>query len=316
MKLRKHIISIILISLLFCACAQGRICYTYGSTKRVPICESAEEAGVKLREAMIKRSEVVEICLLTDTAASESEPIIDAVFEKALEHTGEPDEGDYLRFQYERCSASAEPAATEGRTAVLITYNISYYTTAEQEEATGEKVAEIVEGLDLEGKTEKEKADAVYDYICSNVSYDYEHWGESDYSLKRTAYAALVDGNAVCQGYCAALYRLLLAAGVDNRIIYGTGCHDSKGSENHTWNLIDVYGVYYNADVTWDAGEKSRKYYLKSDETFEDDHTRSKEYISDSLAADRDFKPEDDDATFTAMAGTLIKAAAKTLVKQ
>ena len=155
----------------------------------------------------------------------------------------------------------------------------------------------------------------MYDYICSNVSYDYEHWGESDYSLKRTAYAALINGNAVCQGYCTALYRLLLAAGVDNRIIYGTGYQTKNEGEDHTWNLISIYGDYYNADATWDAGDEDRKYYLKSDETFRSDHARSEEYISDSLTASRDCMPEDGNAAFTAMAGTLIKTAADTLAR-
>ena len=315
MKLGRHIASILIMSLLLCAGAEGRICYTYGSTVDAPVYESADDACSMLREAMTERREVIKMCLLTDIAASDSEPIIDAIFEKALEHTGKPQEGDYLRFQYEKCRASAEPVSTGGQAAVLITYNISYYTTDEQEKATEKKVEEILESLDLDGKTEKEKADAVYDYICSNVSYDYEHLGESDYSLKRTAYAALVDGRAVCQGYCTALYRLLLAAGVDNRIIHGTGYPGGDEGEDHTWNLIDIYGDYYNADVTWDAGGEDRKYYLKSDETFASDHTRSDDYISDSLTADSDCKPEDGNTAFTAMAGTLIRTAVRTLKK-
>ena len=84
MKLRRHIASIIMISLLLCASAQGRLCYTYGNTISVPVCSSVDEAGSKLREAMTERNEVINICLLTDTAASESEPLIDAIFEKAL----------------------------------------------------------------------------------------------------------------------------------------------------------------------------------------------------------------------------------------
>ena len=301
--------------LLLCIAVPGHLCNAYADASGVPVCETSDDAGNELRKAMTERSETVRICLLTDTAASETEPVIEAIFEKALEHTGEQDEGDYLRFQYEKCSASAEPVSSEVKPAVLITYNISYYTTAEQEKETEEKASEIIESLDLEGKTEKEKADAVYDYICTNVSYDYEHWGESDYSLKRTAYAALIEGNAVCQGYCAALYRLLLAAGVDSRIIHGTGYPGSGDGEDHTWNLIDIYGNYYNADATWDAGDKDRKYYLRSDETFEKDHVRSEEYVSDILKAERDYTPEDDDATFSAMAGTLIKAAVNTLMR-
>ena len=95
--------------LLLCIAVPGHLCNAYADASGVPVCETSDDAGNELRKAMTERSETVRICLLTDTAASETEPVIEAIFEKALEHTGEQDEGDYLRFQYEKCSASACP---------------------------------------------------------------------------------------------------------------------------------------------------------------------------------------------------------------
>lgn len=58
---------------------------------------------------------------------------------------------------------------------------------------------------------------------AANVKYDYENLDDTDYKLKYTAYAALLNGTAVCQGYANLLYRMALEAGIDARFISGLG---------------------------------------------------------------------------------------------
>ena len=57
--------------------------------------------------------------------------------------------------------------------------------------------------------SELEKADAVYEYLIRNVEY-----GDTENPYSYTAYAALYDGKAVCQGYSAAFNLLCDALGV------------------------------------------------------------------------------------------------------
>ena len=85
---------------------------------------------------------------MTDVAAEDSKELIGEIFEGALEHTGDPEEGDYLRFQYENCTASAKPVAENGEKAVLLTYSLSYYDNAEHEDSLDEKVEAILGSLD------------------------------------------------------------------------------------------------------------------------------------------------------------------------
>jgi transglutaminase/protease-like cytokinesis protein 3 len=259
---------------------------SFAADKTAEVCRTQDEAAAALREAMKDREESAGICLITDIAAEDSEDIISEIFEGALGHTGDPEEGDYLKFQYESCNASAKPVTENGEKAVLLTYTLSYYDDAEQEAAVDEKAGEIIGSLGLDGMDDAEKTRAIYSYLLDNVEYDYDNLADEDYTLKRTAYAALIDGKAVCQGYSAAFYRLLLAAGVDNRIIFGTGINSSGESEDHTWNIVRIGDTYYNTDVTRDDELGEDRYFLKAADPFSEDHISSEEYMTEEFASE------------------------------
>lgn len=280
-RIFRRIILVILAVLLVISAGAG----CFAADKTAEVCRSQDEAAAALREAMKNRAESAGICLITETAAEDSEEMIGEIFEDALKHTGDPEEGDYLRFQYESCNASAKPVTENGEKAVLLTYTLSYYDDAEQEAAVDEKAGEIIGSLGLDGMDDAEKTRAIYSYLLDNVEYDYDNLADEDYTLKRTAYAALIDGKAVCQGYSAAFYRLLLTAGVDNRIIFGTGINSSGESEDHTWNIVRIGDAYYNTDVTRDDELGEDRYFLKAENPFSEDHIRSEEYLKEEFAS-------------------------------
>jgi transglutaminase-like putative cysteine protease len=214
---------------------------------------------------------------------------------KALEHTGEPDEGDYINFQYASYEGSAETTVADGAPAVKIEYKLSYYDSLDQEAEVDRKVKEIMKELDLDDMTDYEKTVAIYDYLCDNTEYEAAEDGDD---IRRTAYGALVQKKAVCQGYSLALYRLLLAAGVDNRIIFGTGIDPGGSDGAHTWNIVNLYGKYYYIDATWDDSTGSRKHFLQpAGSGFEDTHIPDDEYEDDFFTtqyplADTEFNGE------------------------
>ena len=98
---------------------------------------------------------------------------------------------------------------------------------------------------------EYQKICGIYDYICSHITYDYANLNDNSYQLKHTAYAALINGTAVCQGYALLLYRLSLELGFDARLISG-----------------DAGGSYL--------------YFLRSEENFSG-HTRDADYLSNEV---------------------------------
>ena len=235
--------------------------------------EDLDVAAEALREGMKSRQEAVTIYVFDTEATQESfDALVKEIFAIALEHTGKPTEGDYLRWQWGGIDANADVYGAEDGYNFDITYSFTYYTTAEEEEKVDAEIKKLLDELDLDEKTDYEKIKAVYDYICANVEYDYDHLEDETYTHQFTAYAALMDGTAVCQGYALLLYRLALELDVDARFISGIG-----NGGPHGWNIIKMDNYYYNADSTWDAGQTTYRYFLKAPANFPD-HTREEEF--------------------------------------
>ncbi len=257
----------------------------------VPIyCTSLGKVGEKLREGMKERQETITIGYQTTEKYSSS--WYGKIRDAAFSHTGVADEGDYIHWQYAGYNASASGYTSDGTTYITYTYTVTYYTTAEQESQVSAAVNRLLTSLSLSGKTDYEKIKTIYDYMCENITYDYDNLDNSDYKLKYTAYAALINKTAVCQGYANLFYRLMEEEGIDCRIVTGLG----SGS-NHAWNIVALQRKYYDVDATWDATRAQNNieyaYFLKCEENFEkherdEDYTTSK-FISQYAMADSDF---------------------------
>ena len=216
----------------------------------------------------------------------------ESAFNLALEHTGVPVEGDYLMWHWANWGISWSATSTDGGYNATITYTLNYYTTAAQEQEMNQAVNALLADLDVAEETDYRKIKAVYDYLCENVTYDYENLNDQNHTLKYTAYAALIDGTAVCQGYASLFYRLALTLGVDARLIAG----DAGGP--HAWNIARLNDLYYNLDSTWDAGMPEYQYFLVNEAHFTD-HSRYADYASEAFYAaypmsETDFDPEAD----------------------
>ena len=183
-------------------------------------------------------------------------------------HTAQESLDSYDAFAVSRYSAAASKYTKNGEYFYTITYKAEYYLTNAQETLLDQKIADILAQLDVSGKTSMEKLLAAYDYVCENVVYDVQ----ADNCF--TAYGALVDGEAVCQGYALALMRLLNAMGVQTDVVLGT----SNGI-NHMWNIVKLDGEYFLLDATWDSSEPEACYFwfLKGSDAFAD-HVPQEDY--------------------------------------
>ncbi len=96
------------------------------------------------------------------------------------------------------------------------------------------------------GKTDFEKEVLIHDLLCKAVVYDseFDRYGEG---TVYSAYGALVNGHAVCEGYARAFKLLCYYAGIECILITG----DSK-NVGHMWNMVKLDGNWYHVDVTWD----------------------------------------------------------------
>ena len=187
------------------------------------------------------------------------------IWKAATEHTGVPDEGDYLAYTIlgHELNINLSGTSYDDITAT-ITYTVSYPTTYEQEKTVEREIRNVLNSLNIEGKSDYVKVREIYGWICRNVTYDHANLNNSSYKLKYTAYAALINRTALCQGYANLFYRMALTAGVDARIVSGYGYGKtgaapaftgsaSNGWERHGWNIVKLGNLYYNLDATWDA---------------------------------------------------------------
>ena len=170
-------------------------------------------------------------------------------------------------------------------------YNVQYYTTAEQEAELTRAVTEVLNSLNLGGKSSYEKVKAIYDYICTNVTYDYEHLNNSDYKLQYTAYAAMCNKTSVCSGYAELFYRMCKDAGLSVRIVAGIG-DDGRSRGRHAWNIVKIGNSYYNVDATWDSNNNSYQWFLKAGNNFKW-HYPDEEYTTEEFNAEFPMASED-----------------------
>ena len=83
-----------------------------------------------------------------------------------------------------------------------------------------------------------DKIKLFHDYIVNNTEYDKDN-NNDEY----TAYNLLTTGKAICGGYSDIMSIYLNTIGIQNYKVT---------SENHIWNLVNIDGVWYHLDMTWD----------------------------------------------------------------
>lgn len=193
----------------------------------------------------------------------------------AIEETGSPTQGDYIRYHYGGAVGSARGYISSGEYYYTITFTAAYYTSAEQEDIVTGAVNSLINSFGFtEAASEYDKIRTIYDWICDNVTYDYAHLYDDNYDLKYSAYAALINRTSVCQGYASLFYRLCREVGIDVRVINGIG-----NGGPHAWNIVPIEGAWYNVDPTWDAGQSRYSYFLRCNSKFAN-HERSSEFLT------------------------------------
>lgn len=155
-----------------------------------------------------------------------------------------------------------------------------------------EKVQKVVSLIDS-SMSEYEKEKAVHDYLAANCTYKNGVDGASDGWQYFSAYGAIVEGEAVCEGYSKAFEVLLSMVGIESHVIRGVG-NDIK----HMWNVVKLNNRWYHVDVTWnDTDNKgfyeyfnvSSEYILKNHSISTDIQLLDKETVEEDAAVSYNF---------------------------
>lgn len=222
-------------------------------------------AGNYLKEQMKQRKEHIVFALdrkaYDSLKAADSDTI--SVFHQAVQHTGNPVEGDYLFNQV----ADVNGATWKFDNKAVYVYDFAWRTSlAEEQELTDaikQMESQIAWGSD-ENDVEKSSIREIYRYVCDNFAYDTESYNEhqkakadSSYQMSKTAqqsyvaYGVYKQKKAVCQGLADLIYRICLDRGIECRIIR---------SNTHAWNAVKVGDKWYMCDATGDVQKTSYNY--------------------------------------------------------
>ncbi len=162
----------------------------------------------------------------------------------------------------------------------IYTYcSVDYYIDSDSYPGQKEKLDEVCEKIisslsdpDDEFQTELE----IHDYIVNNCSYRLEK-NEFVYS---SAYGALVNGEAGCEGYSKAAKLLFDMAGIESAVVSGTSTDEKNQTSSHMWNAVKINGDFYHLDLTWDdpVSDDGKNiltytYFNLSDEMIADTHS-------------------------------------------
>ena len=232
----------------------------------------SETAAVEeVRRQMLARAETIQLSLKLPSG-SDIQGTLARIWDSALEHTrSNGTGGDYLRWQGGRYFYYPGFSYRDNGSYITFTmyFQTNWFTTAQQEATLSSYIkSTLLPQLALDGKSTYQKVRAIYDWITRNVRYDYANLGNDSYLLQYTAYAAVINRTAVCNGYASLFYRLANDAGIDCRFITGTA------GGYHAWNIVRMdNGKYYCLDATWDEGQTNYSYFLKGTTEFDQDHT-------------------------------------------
>ena len=129
-------------------------------------------------------------------------------------------------------------------TSILVEYKYDAQQVQDMKDELSEKADSILSNF-YEGMPEWDKIKYIHDYIVLNCTYD------TQAPNSQSAYGALIDGKAVCEGYAKAMAYLCNKAGIECMLVTGYA-----GGDAHMWNLVKYNGNWYHTDVTWDDPAK------------------------------------------------------------
>ena len=177
-------------------------------------------------------------------AGLDLETVKEQILEKAMDHTGKADEGDFLRWQCVEYGISDEKLSEQDISNVILTFSFTW----SENRVSPQK---LLESLNLTDKTDYEKICEIYNTL-------------NKYEYTDVQYASM-------------FYYLALSAGIDCRIISGT-----LGESTRVWNIVKLDGYYYNVDLFADMGSDAKLHFLKANKSFAE-YNRDEEYLTEQF---------------------------------
>ena len=179
----------------------------------------------------------------------------DDVRNETYKETGNPEEGQGLRqVLYARGNLENDDHGdisydekTNSYKGIFYYSNLYYNISKERYSETITKLNEVMDSLNLDGKSDYEKCKKIREWIGKNVKYDRDDPETSGRTNYHNMTGAILDGYAVCDGFANLYHYMASFAGLLTLFEEGP----TKGSGlQHAWNLVQINGTFYYTDCT------------------------------------------------------------------
>lgn len=179
----------------------------------------------------------------------------DDVRNETYKETGNPEEGQGLRqVLYARGNLENDDNGdisydekTKSYKGIFYYSNLYYNISKERYSETITKLNEVMDSLNLDGKSDYEKCKKIREWIGKNVKYDRDDPETSGRTNYHNMTGAILDGYAVCDGFANLYHYMASFAGLLTLFEEGP----TKGSGlQHAWNLVQINGTFYYTDCT------------------------------------------------------------------
>lgn len=168
-----------------------------------------------------------------------------------------------LRDELDTASTTTRTLSTNTVVEVGFSYLADQEATSLMRERMARSIALAMEAVGV-ASDEQTKAALLHDWLCEQVMY-----GEGcSEELAHSAYGALCEGQAVCEGYALAYGLLCNKAGLSNRVIVGHLESTDDPTIGHAWNAVTCDGVELYVDSTTNDGRVVSHKYLLRDANF------------------------------------------------
>lgn len=114
----------------------------------------------------------------------------------------------------------------------------------------------------IKGKSgDHEKFDAIFTWVTTNISYDYNEFYLPTAPVPGSIQRILKTRRTICLGYANLMDTLCMLAGIKNVTVYGYArdeffdVNDTIYMHNHAWSAVKLDGLWYVYDATWSKGK-------------------------------------------------------------
>lgn len=150
------------------------------------------------------------------------------------------------------------------------------------------KITDIINKNITEDMNEYEKELVVHDTLVKTAKYyDYEDINNIP-GTKHSAYGALIEGEAVCDGISKAFKMVMDKLGIECILVGGV-----LNDVPHAWNMIKIDGGYYHVDLTSDQLSENKinyathTYFNLTDEEIDITHEVDDQYVLNKCIEDK-----------------------------